>query len=344
MPKTDQFLTGAEVAVQAAMDAGAGAMYGYPITPTTEIFSGWIKRGNKYLQTEDEIAAGFAICGAVLAGQKAFTATAGPGHILMQDSLSMAEGMRLPFVTIVGQRGGPSSGTVIYSQQEVFLACFGGNGEGFRIVYSPSGLEELYSLTRKAFNSAWKYRFPAFVLTDGYTLKMRGIVNLENTTKNIDAYPLVPEGKNVHLPNIYTFEEDLNKVIKDAQADFNKFAKEIVESAEYQTKDAEILLIAHGIVAASATEAIDEARKKGIKVGMFRPITLRPFDAKKLNSIAGQKKLKKIAVIESSAGQLERLVKENMDPENILSIRGVQFPALGIETQDIINFINNVSS
>src|SRR3990167_2723272 len=103
-----QFLTGAEVVVQAAIDAGAEMMYGYPITPTTEVFSGWIKRGKKYLQTEDEIAAGFAVCGAILAVQKAFTATAGPGHILMQDSLSMAEGMRLPFVAIIGQRGGPS--------------------------------------------------------------------------------------------------------------------------------------------------------------------------------------------------------------------------------------------
>ena len=328
--------------MQAAMDAGAEMMYGYPITPTTEVFSGWIKRGNKYLQTEDEIAAGFAVCGAVMAGQKAFTATAGPGHILMQDSLGMAEGMRLPFVGIIGQRGGPSSGTVIYSQQEIFLACFGGNGEGFRIVYSPTSLGELYTLTRKAFNDAWTYRFPAIVLTDGYTLKMRSIVDLENKIKNVDSQAIISEEKPAHIPNIYTFEEELNKVIKLAQSDFEKMAKKVADFEEYLTKDAEILLVAHGIVAASAREAIDATRKKGIKVGMFRPITLRPFDADSLNRVAGQKKIKKIAVIESSAGQLERLVKENLDPENTLPFVGAQYPALGVETQDIINFIESV--
>jgi len=103
----------------------------------------WSKESDKkkdliFLQTEDEIAAGFAVCGSIVAGKKTFTTTSGPGTILMQDSLSMAEGMRLPFVAIIAQRGGPSSGTVIYSQQEVNLAIHGGNGEGLRIVYSPS--------------------------------------------------------------------------------------------------------------------------------------------------------------------------------------------------------------
>jgi len=126
--KEKQFLTGAEVVVKACIDAGAKMMFGYPITPGTEILSHWIREAQtdkslKYLQTEDEIAAGFCVCGAVLAGEKAFTATAGPGTVLMQDALSMADGMRLPVVVIVVQRGGPSSGTVIYSQQGIAKNC-----------------------------------------------------------------------------------------------------------------------------------------------------------------------------------------------------------------------------
>ena len=114
--------------VKACIDAGAKMMFGYPITPGTEILSHWIREAQtdkslKYLQTEDEIAAGFCVCGAVLAGEKAFTATAGPGTVLMQDALSMADGMRLPVVVIVVQRGGPSSGTVIYSQQGIAKNC-----------------------------------------------------------------------------------------------------------------------------------------------------------------------------------------------------------------------------
>src|SRR5574344_271389 len=116
---TKKLMTGYDVVIQAALDAGAESMFGYPITPTCEILSGWSASGKKCLQTEDEIAAGFGVCGAVMAGEKSFTASSGPGHILLQDSFSMAEAMRLPAVLIAGQRGGPSSGTVIYSQQEV---------------------------------------------------------------------------------------------------------------------------------------------------------------------------------------------------------------------------------
>src|SRR3989339_1698103 len=189
-----QFLTGHEVVVQACIDAGATHMFGYPITPGTEILSGWIKRAQEdrslqYLQTEDEIAAGFCVAGAVMAGAKAFTATAGPGTVLMQDAMSMSDGMRLPFVVIVGQRGGPSSGTVIYSQQEVNLAIRGGNGEGMRIVFSPSTVEELYRLTRRAFNVAWKYKFPTVVLSDGFLMKTRQTVDLNFEIENIKSEP-----------------------------------------------------------------------------------------------------------------------------------------------------------
>lgn len=125
------------------------------------------------MQTEDELSAGFATTGGVMAGSKAFTATAGSGSVLMQEPMAMAEMMRLPTVTVVQQRGGPSTATVIYSQQEVTLTTMGGNGEGIRVVYSTAGHKDLYDYTIKAFNIAWKYRFPTFVLGDGYQAKMR---------------------------------------------------------------------------------------------------------------------------------------------------------------------------
>ncbi|MEK9183175.1 MAG: thiamine pyrophosphate-binding protein [Patescibacteria group bacterium] len=336
---TQKFMTGAEIAVQAAMDAGAGLMYGYPITPVTEVFTGWIKRGQKYLQTEDEIAAGFAVCGAIMAGQKAFTATSGPGHILMQDALSMAEGMRLPFVAIVAQRGGPSSGTVIYSQQEVTLACFGGNGEGLRLVYSPGTLAELYSLTRRAFNDAWQYHFPAIVLTDGYVAKTRGLVDLENLkVENISNTPLVAEGSIKHWPNIFTFEEELCQEIRKNKAEFDKIASNVATAEEYQTAEAEILLVAHGIVGAAAKVAVDLLRKDGKKVGLFRPITLRPLAARQLNEVVG--KVNKIVFVESSLGQLARIVKDELAPGFQASFEYLQYPGLGIEVEEIVNQVN----
>ncbi|MDD2553361.1 MAG: ferredoxin oxidoreductase, partial [Desulfotomaculaceae bacterium] len=171
------FMTGNEVVAWAALAAGADIMYGYPITPQNEVMHYWSRLapryGKNFLQTEDELSAGFATAGGVMAGRKAFTATAGSGSVLMQEPMAMVEMMRLPTVTVVQQRGGPSTATVIYSQQEVTLTTMGGNGEGMRVVYSTAGHQDLYDYTIKAFNSAWKYRFPAFVLGDGYQAKMR---------------------------------------------------------------------------------------------------------------------------------------------------------------------------
>ena len=171
------FMTGNEIVTWAALAAGAEIMFGYPITPQNEIMHYWTrlapKYGREFLQTEDEISAGFTVCGAVQAGRKAFTATAGPGNVLMQEPFGMAEAMRLPLVAVIQQRGGPSSGTVVYSQQEVTLTTFGGNGEGHRIVYSTATHQEIFDYVIKGFNSAWKYRFPTFIMGDGYQAKMR---------------------------------------------------------------------------------------------------------------------------------------------------------------------------
>ena len=192
-----EFLTGNEAIVKGVLACGGQMLTGYPITPTTEIIHYWAEAqinppaGGpklKFLQTEDEMSAGFAMIGGVLAGQKAFSATAGPGNVLMQDAFSMAENLRLPTVAFINQRGGPSTGTVIYSQQELNLTCFGGNGEGLRIVYSASSVQEMYDFAIKAFNTAWKYRFPTFVLSDGYSAK---------TSIEIETYS--PEEKNIEI-------------------------------------------------------------------------------------------------------------------------------------------------
>lgn len=344
MQKDKKFITGSEMAVQAAIDAGAQMMYGYPITPATEIFTGWIKNKQPYLQTEDEIAAGFAVCGGVMAGQKVFTATSGPGHILMQDGLSMAEGMRLPFVLLAAQRGGPSSGTVIYSQQETTLACYGGNGEGMRLVYSPSGVQELYTLTRRAFNEAWQYRFPAIVLTDGYTLKEKSVVDFSQIEKieNFPAYPLVSDDKIVHWPNIYTAEKELNAEVLKAKADFDKMSPLVMCSESVEISDAEIILIAHGIVALSAKEAVQKLRQQGKKVGLFRPITLRPLDKPALDKVVANKCVKKVVVIESSLGQLAKLIKDEMATTLNKPFEYLQYPALGIEVEEIITQIEKM--
>lgn len=346
---TRMFLTGNEVIAYAANAAEAEFMYGYPITPQNEIMHTWCKLLPKteagFLQTEDEISAGFSTLGGILAGKRAFTATAGPGNVIMQDAQSMAEMMRLPFVCAVMQRGGPSTATVIYAQQETRLTCFGGNGEGFRIVYSTAGHQDLYDYMIKAFNTAWKYRFPTYMLADGYQGKMREPVTLyDPASRGISMVPteafLRAEGKigvdrdATHLRNTFNLEEELMEHLDAYKEEYERISPEIEEYFEYKAEDAEVLVIAHGIVARSAVTAIDELRAKGIKAGLFRPITIRPLPVNPMR--AAVKRAKQVLFTESANGQLAQMCLEKLygltTPYSTLFKMGV-----GVTGDDIVS-------
>jgi len=353
---TKVFMTGNEVIAHAAVAAGAEFMYGYPITPQNEIMHTWCKLLPKteagFLQTEDEISAGFSTIGGILAGKKAFTATAGPGNVIMQDAMSMAEMMRIPFVCAVMQRGGPSTATVIYGQQETTLTCFGGNGEGFRIVYSTAGHQELYDYTIKAFNTAWKYKFPTYLLADGYQGKMREpVVMYDPESRGIEMIPATPylraEGvpgvdrKATHLRNTYNLEEELMEVLDSYKEEFDRITPEIIEYKEYMADDAEILIVCHGIIARSAVTAINELRAKGIKAGLFRPITIRPLPVEPMRNAV--KKAKQVLFVESADGQFARMALEQLygltTPYSTLFKMGV-----GVTGGDIVEKVTQMAN
>ncbi len=341
------FMTGNEVIAWAALAAKADIMYGYPITPQNEIMHYWTrmmpKWNKRFLQTEDEISAGFTTVGGTLAGLKAFTATAGPGNMLMQESMSMAEMMRIPTVCVVQQRGGPSTATVIYSQQEVTLTTFGGNGEGFRIVFSTASHQELFDYTIKAFNTAWKYRFPTFVLGDGYQAKMReSLIMYDPEARGIELIPPEPtlgkEGRPgtdrepTHVRNTFNTEDELLEVIEDLNEAFWAVADEIIEYDEEYTGDADLVVISHGVVSRAAKEAVADLREQGYKVGYFRPITLRPFPAEALKACAA--KTPKFLVVESANGQLDKLIREAIYGQNSELIPLFR-PGMGITSDEI---------
>ncbi len=337
-----QFITGNEAAVLGAIDAGAKIMFGYPITPATEILQGWIAKAEndnklQYLQTEDEIAAGFGVLGSILGGAKAFTASAGPGHILLQDPLAMAENLRLPFVGIMMQRGGPSTGTVNFSQQEVNLAAFGGNGDGLRVVYSASSVLEMYQLTIKAFNAAWKYRFPTILLGDGYLGKMTATVELTKPLSPVKVSPiLAEEDESTNLRNCFSSEAAFGAVLKDHIADWNKNRSKIAEMERFETSDCDELIISHGLVAAACKDAVTALRLARRKIGLFRPITLNPFPTKELLNLLP--KVKKVYIIESSLNQLARIVKYETAGQKII-FKEISKPAEGFTPEEIINLL-----
>ena len=349
-----ELITGNETLVRAALASGATFLSGYPITPTTEIMKYWAEalvknRNLKFLQAEDEMSAGFAMIGAILAGTKAFSTTAGPGNVLMQDAFSMAENLRLPTVAFIMQRGGPSTGTVIYSQQEVTLTCYGGNGEGLRIVYSTSNIQDLYDYGIKSFNTAWKYRFPTFVLGDGYQSKNLSQVETYNPAeKNIDlvetkAYLLNPNREAGHysnLRNTYNLEEELADLILRHKQAYDEIAPEIIEFEDIHTLDAEVVIFAHGICAAVAKEAQEDLRKENIKVGLFRPITLLPFPKESARQAIRNKKA--MLIVESSLGQFANLVKSQICEEAPSRIERIAKPAMTVSKESIIKRVKEM--
>ncbi len=365
-----KFLMGNEALGRAARAAGAKAFYGYPITPSSEIMHFWAgeftteqgkKDGLVFLQAEDEIAAGFMLVGGVLAGLKSFTASAGPGHVLLQDAFSMAEAMRLPVVAYLMQRGGPSTSTVIYSQSEVNLACFGGNGNGFRVVYSPSTIQDLYDYGIKVFNTAWKHRFPTFLLGDGYLAKTmaevelytpaeRGIAMVEPEAYLLEKNRKRPLAEIVPSPelevredggvqydclrNCLNFEEETAAVNAEIMAAYAKAAPEILEWENYGPTDAKTLIVAHGIVAAAAQAAVDQS---GGQARLFRPITLQPFPLEELRKAA--KGATKIIVAESALNQLARFVKDALYGVTSAPLIEYGRPSMGILPEEIVGLI-----
>ncbi|NLG79248.1 MAG: ferredoxin oxidoreductase [Firmicutes bacterium] len=352
-----RFMTGNEVVARAALAAGADMMCGYPITPQNEIMHTWAvlarEHGLGFLQTEDELSAGFATIGAVMAGRKAFSATAGPGNVLMQEPISMAEMMRIPAVWIIQQRGGPSTATVIYSQQEVRLTCLGGNGEGHRIVYSTSSHQDLFDYTIKAFSTAWRTRFPTFVLGDGYQGKMLEALTLYNpedrgvplaTPEPFVGKPGTPglDRPPAHFRNTFSIEDELYEALTRNIRDYEEMAPSVVEFEKDGCEDAEVVLVAHGIVARAAREAAEVLRARGIRAGYFRPITLRPFPAAALADAV--RRADRLLVVESAHGQLAGLVREALYGRAAVNVRTYLRPGVGITAEEIVDAVEREAS
>ncbi len=343
------FMTGNEVIAWAALAAGAEIMYGYPITPQNEVMHYWTRLApkfqTKFLQTEDELSAGFTTIGGVMAGKKAFSATAGPGNVLMQEPISMAEMMRIPAVWFIQQRGGPSTATVIYSQQETRLTCFGGNGEGHRLVYSTATHQEVFDYTIKAFNNAWTYRFPTFVLGDGYQAKMREALTLYNpeergidlvATERMVGNPGTPEQDRpvAHHRNTFNVEEELYDLLQQHIRDWNQMAVETVEWDSRGQGEVDLLLVAHGVVSRATLAAYDELTAAGVKVAYFRPITLRPFPSQALTEVANRSRL--LLVVESAQGQLLSMVRDALYGQSSTSIEGLLKPGVGVTSDEVV--------
>ncbi|MBP2637295.1 MAG: korA 3 [Firmicutes bacterium] len=332
-------MQGNQAVAEGAIAAGVSFFGGYPITPSTEVAESLAKmlpaNGGKFIQMEDEIAGIGVIIGAALAGKKVMTATSGPGFSLKQELIGYACIAEIPMVIVNVQRMGPSTGQpTAPAQGDVMQARWGTHGDHSIIALTPSTVPECFDLTIKAYEMSEKYRIPVILLLDEVVGHMRERIELPDSYDTLvkpqrklptvspeeyKAYkpdadlvpPMAPFGKGYrwHVTGLVHDESGFpdgspaatQKCLDRLQDKINNNLDEIVLYENYLMEDAEIAVVAYGGSARTAYAAIDEARSKGIKVGLFRPITMWPFPAKQIKEVAG--KVKHIVVAEMNQGQ-----------------------------------------
>ena len=345
-PKT-VLMQGNEAIARGALAAGLDFFAGYPITPSTEIAEicsvELPKIDGKFIQMEDEIASISAIIGASLAGAKTMTATSGPGYSLMTEGIGFAKMTETPCVVVNVMRGGPSTGLPTKpSQSDIMQARWGNHGDAPAIALYPNSVCESYELSIRAMNLAEKYRTCVVLLSDEVLGHMREPIELPDLsqikivkritpTKPPEWYHHYPddpkypmpkasfgEGYRFHVTGLShdskgfpTNRADETKILMDRL--LNKIAyhiDDIVQIENFQMQDAKIAIFAAGIASRAAKEAVVMARKKGVKVGMMRPLTIWPFPDAAVRKYLADKKA--IIVPELNQGQLSLELKRVM--------------------------------
>lgn len=333
MEEEIKLMKGNEAIAHAAIRYGCDGYFGYPITPQSEVLETlealmpWETTGMVVLQAESEVAAINMVYGGASTGKAVMTSSSSPGVSLMQEGISYIAAGELPALIINVMRGGPGLGTIHPSQSDYFQATKGGgHGDYHLIVLAPATVQEMADFVGLGFDLAFKYRTPAMILADGIVGQMMEKVVLppvrpRRTEHEIaEQCPWAVTGRPAtRKPNVLTtLELDDDKMEQNNeryQRTYAAIRDAEVRYEEYFTDDAEYLFVAFGSIARICLKAIEEARAKGIKVGLLRPITLWPFPEKIISELSHR--VKGILVVELNAGQMiedVRLAAESRVP------------------------------
>ncbi len=310
-------MRGNEAIAEAAIQAGCRFYAGYPITPQNEIpeYMSWrmLEVDGVFIQAESELAAINMVYGASAAGARAMTSSSSPGISLKQEAISYLAGAELPAVIVNIQRGGPGLGNISGSQADYFQSVKGGgHGDYKLLVYAPYNLQELWGLTLLAFDKADVYRNPVMILGDGVIGQM-----MEPFYPTPYARPELPlkdwvlDGCKDRAPRVikslYMGDGELEMRNNILQKKYRVMKDKEVRFEGYYIEDSEIIIVAFGIAARIALSSVRRLRQEGLKIGLFRPITLFPFPEKELSILSGVKR--RFITIEMNAGQMVEDVK-----------------------------------
>ncbi len=315
-------MKGNEVIGEAAIRSGCRYFFGYPITPQTELSEYLAKKmpkvGGLCLQAESEVSAINMVLGCTASGERAFTSSSSPGISLKSEGVSYIIGSDLPCVIVNVQRGGPGLGGIQPAQSDYLQATKAlGHGDQHFIVLAPAYVQEIATLMSEAFDLADIYRTPVMLLADGALGQMMEPVDFEaKKQRELPEKTWASCGhgnKRAHniVNSLYIDPEVLEKTVLARYERYKQIEENEVQYDEYMTEDAEICIVAYGITARIAKTAVKAAREKGIKAGLFRPITLWPYPKKELAALAD--KVSKFLVVEMNMGQMVDDVKVATD-------------------------------
>ncbi len=320
MEEEVKLMKGNEAIAHAAIRYGVDGYFGYPITPQSEVLETlaaempWETTGMVVLQAESEVAAINMVYGGAASGKAVMTSSSSPGVSLKQEGISYIAAAELPALIINVMRGGPGLGTIQPSQADYFQATKGGgHGDYHLIVLAPATVQEMADFVGLGMDLAFKYRTPAMILADGVVGQMMEKVVLppyrpRRTPEQVrEQCPWAATGKygRDHRNVVTSLELDSASMEVNnlrLQDTYRRITDNEVRFQEYYTDDAEYLIVAFGSVARICLKAIEDARAKGIKIGLLRPITLWPFPTKEIARLAGQ--VKGILTVELNAGQM----------------------------------------
>lgn len=322
------FMEGNEAMAEAAIRAGCKLFFGYPITPATEVLEYYARAMAErpeeeimVVQAETELAAFSMVAGAAASGNRAMTATSGPGFSLGQESMSFMSAAEIPAVVVDSMRPGPGDGEILPAQGDYFQAVKGGgHGDYNTLVLAPYSIQEMCDLIQEAFVLAEKYCNPVVMLVDSTLSKMREAVALPGYTEvpDPDSKPNALRGcgkeESHHIITSGDGAVQWGEYNDMLQEKFKKMRENEVRYESYEVEDADIVMVAYGSMARVCQSAMRMAREKGIKAGMIRPISLWPFPKEAIAAVGD----KKILVCELSAGQMVEDVQLSVkDRDNV---------------------------
>jgi len=335
-----RLMKGNEALAEAALRAGMQAYFGYPITPQSEVLEYLALHapqhpGTVVLQAESEIAAINMVFGAAGAGARAMITSSGPGISLMQEGLSYMACAQLPALVVNVQRGGPGLGTIQPSQGDYQQAVKGGGHGDYRlIVLAPASVQELVDHVFLGFQLAERYRNPAMILADGALGQMMEKVALPPIGSLAHSTPpWATTGKPKDRPrnvvlSVYIQSERMERQNLVLQEKYRALRETEVRCEQLGMEEADIALVAFGLSARICQKAMDLAREKGIRVGLFRPITLYPFPTAALARAAST--VQAFLTVEMNAGQMVedvRLAVEGRRPVEFTGRMGGMIPS-----------------